>query len=370
MWPEGKRNQSFTNLIISRFWWFLWIWKMEMDVYSSTFLPKNSRTSQKQAEPPNANSCWRPARLRPCPHIHTLGKAQFFLSLATKQEKPTCSSLFLSDTYSKGQQHCWIIIKKKTCYHLPRTASQEGPSAPFLCECLKERKRENNKTHEGFYQAQRFYFHWKRSFWFDFYELNRSAKEKRTRPLFPPLLKHLQREFYGKHARHRKMQQIKSWDTKRSDLPFSPFGLIKAKRAAFYMFILFSGFLSRRSREQSINGKATLWEKWKSCFGGRWPVVLSCSVCLCPLKAKATKATWRPLLSSFLKDSPVFFSLSSPIWNTHTHAGKQDGHTLTMLSLLKKQPCLWKHTAAVNEDRFCWKCSAEVTDKKISAWTI
>lgn len=42
------------------------------------------------------------------------------------------------------------------------------------------------------------------------YEFNRSAEEKRARPLFPPLLKHLQREFYGKQARNRKMQQIKS----------------------------------------------------------------------------------------------------------------------------------------------------------------
>lgn len=35
---------------------------------------------------------------------------------------------------------------KQACYHLPRTVSQEGPSAPFLCGCLKERRRENNKT--------------------------------------------------------------------------------------------------------------------------------------------------------------------------------------------------------------------------------
>lgn len=113
--PKAENRHATSPLQSSsfwRFWWFLWIRKMEMDIYSSTFLPKNSGSSQKQAEPPNASSCRRPAQLRPCPHIHTLGKAQFFLSLATKQEKPTCSSLFLSDTYSKGQQHCWIIIKK------------------------------------------------------------------------------------------------------------------------------------------------------------------------------------------------------------------------------------------------------------------
>lgn len=101
--PCDREENATSPLQISslwRIWWFLWIWKMEMDVYSSTFLPKNSGSSQKQAEPPNASSCRRPARLSPCPHIHTLGKAQFFLSLATKQEKPTCSSLFLSDTYS------------------------------------------------------------------------------------------------------------------------------------------------------------------------------------------------------------------------------------------------------------------------------
>lgn len=327
MWPGGKRKQSFTNLIISEIFVISTHLKngngrlfQHVSAQEQWIQPKTGRATERQQLP--APSSASPLSSHPytwqSPVLyffgHKTGEAN------AQQPFPQWQILQRPTTLLNNN-------KKKACYHLPRTASQEGPSAPFLCECLKEKKRENNKTHECFYQARRFYFHWKRSFWFDFYEFNRSAEEKRTRPLFPPLLKHLQREFYGKQARHRKMQQIKSWNTKRSDLPFSPFGLIKAKRAAFYMFILFSGFLSRRAREQSINGKATLWEKWKSCFGGRWPIVLSCGVCLCPLKAKATKATWQPLLSGFLKDFPVFFSLSSPIWNTHTRGQTGWSHT-------------------------------------------
>lgn len=57
--------------------------------------------------------------------------------------------LFFCNTHSKQQQYSQIIIKK-ACYHLLKMASQEGPSAPFLCEPLKEREGKSNKTkHEG-----------------------------------------------------------------------------------------------------------------------------------------------------------------------------------------------------------------------------
>lgn len=54
------------------------------------------------------------------------------------------------------------------------------------------------------------------------------------------------------------------------------------------------------------------------------------SVCewvhVCSLKAKATKATWHPLLSCFLKDFPVFSFLKLPFENTHGQTGWSLSH--------------------------------------------
>lgn len=224
------------------------------------FLPWNSGSSQKRAEPPS----WAPAAAGAqlgFALVLTNTHNSFFSPQNGRSQRATAFSVTHTPKANNTAAQLKKKEKKKACYHLPRTASQEGPSAPFLGECLKERKEKTIKEDVRAF-TRGFSSHRKRSFWFDFYEFNRSAEEKRARPLLPPLLKPLQREFYGKQARHLKMQQIKSCGTKRSDLPFSPFGRIKAKRAAFYMFILFFRVFSQGERGSNLSsGKATLWER-------------------------------------------------------------------------------------------------------------
>lgn len=226
---------------------------------------------------------------------------------------------------------------KEACYHLPRTVSREGPSAPFLCGCLKERRRENNeRTRQGSAGPGLFSALEKELLvWFCMNLIDR-PRTKEQGHFSPAPLKRLQRDFSGKQARRQRCRESKA-QTQRGRLLL----WWKQPGRLFTCLYYFSGFLSRRAREQSIRREGdTLMEKWKSIFGELWPgvgrlfVLQGCSLQGCS--------------ATIVQLSSIFFVKPPDLKHTHTHADTQDGHTLTMLSLLKKQACLWKHTAAVN----------------------
>lgn len=128
--------------------------------------------------------------------------------------------------------------KKETgaCYHLPRTVSQEGPSAPFLCGCLKERRREDNeRRRKGSPGPGLLRSAGKGASGLILYEFNRSAEDKSARPLLPTAIETLPKRVLTANRR----DGVRCSKSKARTQRGPTVAVMKATGAAFYMFILF-----------------------------------------------------------------------------------------------------------------------------------
>lgn len=141
-------------------------------------------------------------------------------------------------------------------------ASREGPSAPFLCEPLKEREKKPHNNTWGFNRARGFYSQCKRRFWFDFSEFHRSGG--RSKATFPTAVDAFTKKAFTANkcdtVRCRKSKERTQRGTGSPPPCFN-----KRKEGSFlHVHFIFQGF---SQGEQSINWEGkTLMEKWKGAF--------------------------------------------------------------------------------------------------------
>lgn len=190
---------------------------------------------------------------------------------------------------------------KQACYHLPRTVSQEGPSAPFLCGCLKERRGENNKTtHKGSPDPGLFFSAGKRASGLILYEFNRWDEDKKSKATFP----HRHWKIYKESFMANRHDAARCSESKAQTQRGPTFAVIKA---AFYMFILFFR-VSVKESEGAIY-QAGRWHfdgKWKSFFFFFFGPELDVAACVCVSRLKLPRLRGGHYCPACQKDLPAF----------------------------------------------------------------